>query len=182
MNDERDDRLIAEARKLATSIEPARDLWPGIADAIEAPTRRSWTPMFAQAAAILVLVAASSGITWYAVKDDAVVAPEYRAELIFEQASFGSGYTLGPGFQEARGMLMADLNAELEQLSPEERADIENSLAVMHSVIGQINAELEKNPENVYLQEMLLRTYREELALMRRVGGLTKNVMLRNDI
>ena len=182
MNDEREDRLIIEARKLTTSIEPERDLWPGIAEAIESPERRDWTPMFAQAAAMVLLVVASSGITWYAVKDDTVVAPEYRAELIFEQASFGSGYTLGPGFQEARGMLMADLNAQLEQLAPEERADIENSLAVMHSVIGQINAELEKDPENVYLQEILLKTYREELALMRQVGGLAKNVMLRNDI
>jgi len=182
MNDEREDRLVAAAGKLAKSIEPERDLWPGIAEAIEAPQRRNWTPMFAQAAAVVLLVATSSAVTWYAVKDDTVVAPEYSAELIFEQASFGSVYTLGPGFQEARGMLMADLNAGLEQLSPEERADIENSLAVVQSVIGQINAELENDPENVYLQELLLRTYRDELALMRRVGGLTKNVMLRNDI
>ena len=182
MNAEREDRLIAEARKLATSIEPERDLWPGIEEAIKAPARRSWTPMFAQAASMVLLVAASSAITWYAVKGDTVAAPEYRAELIFEQASFGAGYTLGPGFQDARGMLMADLNTALEQLSLEQRADVENSLAVMHAVIDQINAELEKDPENVYLQEMLLKTYREELALMRRVGGLTKDVMLRNDI
>ncbi len=182
MNNEREDRLIAAAGQLATSIEPKRDLWPGIARAIEAPRRHSWTPMFAQAAAVVLLVTASSAITWYAVKEDTVVAPEYRPELIFEQASFGSGFTLGPGFQEARGMLMADLDAQLLQMSEEERADIENSLAVMHGVIGQINAELEKDPENVYLQEMLLKTYREELALMRRVGSLAKNVMLRNDI
>jgi len=32
------------------------------------------------------------------------------------------------------------------------------------------------------LQELLQKTYREELNVMRRVGGLTRNVMLRNDI
>ena len=41
---------------------------------------------------------------------------------------------------------------------------------------------LEKEPENMLLQERLLNTYREELALLRRVSSLTRNVMLRNDI
>ena len=37
-------------------------------------------------------------------------------------------------------------------------------------------------PSNALLQELLLKTYREELAVMRKVGGLTQDVMLRNDI
>jgi hypothetical protein len=32
------------------------------------------------------------------------------------------------------------------------------------------------------LQQKLLGAYREELTLLRRVGGLTRNVMMRNDI
>jgi hypothetical protein len=182
MNDDREDKLMVKARQLSTSISPQRDLWPGIAEAIDRPVNRSWMPMFAQAAAVVLLVAASSGITWYAVKDNQIVVAEYRPELMFEQASFGSRYTLGSGFQEARDMLMADMNADLDQLAPEEREDVEKSLAVMHGVIVEINAELVKDPENLYLQEMLLKTYRDELALMRKVGGVTKNVMLRNDI
>ena len=180
MNDERDDRLMQDASRLTTAIAPERDLWPGIAGAIG--PRRRWTPVFAQAAAVLLLIAASSGVTWYVVKDDRPIVTEYRPELMFEQASFGGRYSLGPGFQEARGMLIAELDAELSRLSPEDRADIETSLALMQGVIAEINSELDKDPENVYLQEMLLRTYREELSLMRRVGGLTRNVMLRNDI
>ena len=138
--------------------------------------------MFAQAAAVLLLVAASSGITWYMTKADTAVVNEIRPELLFEQAAFSSRYTLGPDFQDARDMLTANMASELDQLSAEDRADVEASLAVMHDVIEQINAELDKDPENVYLQEMLLKTYRDELALMRRVGSLTKDVMLRNDI
>lgn len=180
MNDERDDSLVRKAGQLATDIAPERDLWPGIA-AATAPRRRR-TPVFAQAAAALLLIAASSGITWYAIEDRRPVVAEYRPELMFEQAAFGGRYSLGPGFQEARGMLAAELDTELGRLSAEDRADVETSLAVMQSVIAEINAELDKDPENVYLQEMLLRSYREELALMRRVGGLTRNVTLRNDI
>lgn len=181
MNDERDDKLMAQAAKLATEISPERDLWPGIADAIAHPPARRWTPMFAQAAAVLVLVAASSGITWYAVKDDRPVIT-YQPELVFERAAFGGQHTLGPAFQDARAMLSAELDAELSNLSPDEKQDIETSLAVMQDAIAIINAELENDPENLYLQEMLLKSYRDELALMRRVGGLTRGVMLRNDI
>ena len=38
MNDQREDRLMAEAGKLSQSISPERDLWPGIAEAIRAGT------------------------------------------------------------------------------------------------------------------------------------------------
>ena len=58
MNEQTDDRLTAAARQLATEIRPQRDLWPGIERAITepAPQRSRWTPMFAQAAAVLLLV------------------------------------------------------------------------------------------------------------------------------
>ncbi len=181
MNDEFDDKLLESARKLATEMSPERDLWPGIRDAIERPRERRWTPMFAQAAAVVVLVAASSGITWYLVNDEQPIV-SYQPQLLVEPATFGSRYSLGPDFQDAHGIVAAELNAELERLSPEQKADIETSLAVMRAAIDNINAELEKDPGNIYLQEMLLKSYRDELALMRRVGGLTRNVMLRNDI
>ena len=48
--------------------------------------------------------------------------------------------------------------------------------------LPEINTALENEPDNVLLQQKLLRAYREELALLRRVGGLTRNVMIRNDI
>ena len=64
MNEQRDDRLTAAARQLQTEIRPQRDLWPGIERAITepAPQRSRWTPMFAQAAAVLLLVGSSAGV------------------------------------------------------------------------------------------------------------------------
>ena len=79
MNEERDDKLTAAARQLATEVQPRSDLWPDIELAIteRAPQRSRWTPMFAQAAAIVLLVGASSGVTYLAVKDDQpVVIPQ----------------------------------------------------------------------------------------------------------
>ena len=39
MTDEFDNKLDRAARQLATEISPERDLWPGIAEAIERPQR-----------------------------------------------------------------------------------------------------------------------------------------------
>jgi hypothetical protein len=176
-----DNKLDLAARRLATEISPERDLWPGIAEAIEKPQRSRWTPVFAQAAAIVLLVGASSAVTYIAVVDKSpviVLAPE----LVFEQASFGSNYSLGPEFQDARNGLRDELDVELTYLSPEARGDVQDNIDVIHNAIVEINSALEQEPDNVLLQQKLLRAYREELTLLRRVGGLTRNVMMRNDI
>jgi len=177
-----DDKLMESAGQLSTEISPGRDLWPGIAEAIAAPAPRRWTPMFAQAAAVVLLVGASSAVTYMTMKD--TISPTVIAspDMIFEQASFGNRYYLGPGFQDARNTLVADLEVELERLSPDTRKDIATNLTLIHNAIAEINAALEKEPENILLQERLLNTYREELGLLRRVSSLTRNVMLRNDI
>ena len=55
MTEKFDDNLDLTARQLATEISPERDLWPGIAEAIEKPQRPRWMPMLAQAAAVVLL-------------------------------------------------------------------------------------------------------------------------------
>jgi hypothetical protein len=183
MNDiERDDALIARARGLSTEISPQEDLWPGIEAAITRPRVSRWTPRFAQAAAVVLLIGASSGLTWLTTKDQIQVIEVVPAGLIFEQASFGGRYALGVGYQEAHRDLEAQLEVELQRLSPEAREEVEISLAMIRGAIGQINEALAEEPDNPLLQELLLQTYREELAFMQRVGGLTQHVMSRRDI
>ena len=182
MTEQNDDRLTTAARQLRTEISPERDLWTGIAEAIAAPRRRRWTPMLAQAAAIVLLVGASSGVTYLVMKEQPQPVTQVTPELLFEQASFGNRYNLGPGFQDARNALVSDLDVELARLSPGSRAEIERNLEIVHQAIYEINQALEQEPGNELLQERLLSTYREELTLLQRVGGLTRNVMMRNDI
>src|SRR5690606_9041461 len=99
------DPLMVAARQLPQGVAPGRDLWPGIAAAIaeqrETPLRAGlrWNRLFAQAAAVLLLVGGSSGVTWLAMKQDApLVANEPpSAALNFQPVagSFGSQYHLG---------------------------------------------------------------------------------------
>jgi len=182
MNEMDDDKLIRAAQDLATEVSPERDLWPGIEAAINAPRRRGWMPVFAQAAAVVLLVGASSAITYVSVKGQQQPVTVVTPELMFQQTSFGGRYNLGPDFQDARNQLAAQLDDELAQLSPESRAVVERNLALVHQAISEINEALANEPDNALLQDKLLQAYREELSVLRRVGGLTRNVMMRNDI
>jgi len=184
-NDRRDDKLLAMAGQLSTEASPERDLWPDIAAAIATPRRSRWTPVLAQAAAVILLVGGSSSLTYLAVKDQQspVVIPQaITPAMLFEQTSFGGNYNLGPGFQDARGNLASKLDQELNRLSPEARTEVETNMQVIRDAIHEINVALQQEPDNVHLQELLLNTYREELNLMQRIGGLTNTVMKRNDI
>ena len=88
MNKEFDDKLDYAARQLATEMAPERDLWPGIEQAIKVPPRRQM-PWYAQAAAVVLLVGASSAVTYVAVKGDGSPTIAVSPDLVFEQAAFG---------------------------------------------------------------------------------------------
>lgn len=181
MNDsERDDELIAAASGLSTEISPDQDLWPGIAEALAQPRRRRW--MLAQAAAVVLLIGASSGVTYLVVKDEPQLVPVVMQELQFERAAFGAEHTLGSIYRSAQGDYQKQLDQQLERLSPEARTEIERNLTLIRTAIAQINAALEENPDNILLQDLLVKSYREQHALMRRVGNLTQHVMMRKDI
>lgn len=181
MTETTDDKLLAAARRLATEISPERDLWPGVAEAIEAPRRSGWAPLLAQAAAVVLLVGASSAITYVVVSGGEPVV-QVAPELLFEQTAFGGHYHLGPEFQDARNSLAVQLDRELARLPAASRADVEDNLAFVHTAIADINVALAADPDNVMLQAKLLQAYREQLSVLRRVSDLTRNVMMRNDI
>ena len=185
MNEKRDDKLTAAARQLATEIQPQRDLWPDIERAITepAPQRSRWTPMFAQAAAVVLLIGASSGLTYLAVKDDQpAMIPQPAPDYTFERTAFGSSYTLGSDYLHTRADVLERFEIEIERLPADERQDVEQSLEVIRAAIDEINAALQQDPDNTLLQDLLMKTYHEELNVMRKVGGVTQSVMSRRDI
>jgi hypothetical protein len=183
--DDAGNKLLAEAAKLRTEIAPQRDLWPDIEVAIAEPRRPNWTPYIAQAAAVVLLVAGSSGITYMMTKNDPGATPIASPQLTqfdSEFTSFRADIESSQGFQDARHNLTARLDVELDRLSPDARAGVEENLAVIRGAIAEINSALEVEPDNALLQELLLKAYREELGVMQKVGGLTQSVLSRNDI
>lgn len=184
--DEIDGELMARAGKLALDIEPQRDLWPGIAEAMaKPPAVAPWKRYMAQAAAVVLLVGGSSGLTYLAVTDDdrTPLSVVQNPELVFQpvSGSFGSQYMLGPGFQDAHSVLASQLEREMQRLSPEVKQDVHQNLATIRLAIDDINRALANEPDNALLQKLLLSSYQEELSVMRQVSEITGTVMFRED-
>ena len=193
MTDDIDKRLDEMTGQLPRDVQPERDLWPDIAVALDRESTADARPRFetpplwqrylAQAAAVVVLVGGSSAMTYVAVKSDrSTLSPVAPVTLNAEMANFGGQHTLGPGFQDARRDLQGRLDFELDRLSPEARAEVQANIDAIHAAIDEINTALVNEPNNALLQELLLSSYQEELALMRKVNGITRSVMLREDI
>jgi hypothetical protein len=186
----RDDALMAQAARLATSVSPERDLWPGIEQAITAPPRReasAWRSVWTQAAAIVLLVGGSSGLTYLAMQggeDATVPVVAGTQKLVFEPVagSFGSQYNLGPDYTDARRVLSGKLDDQLGNLSPEARDAVLRNIETIQRAIDDINVALAEDPDNILLQQLLIDTYLDELAVMRQVDGLANVGMYREDI
>ncbi len=178
--------IEALAGRLPRAVAPQRDLWPGIEDAINTPARPLWNTVWAQAAAVLLLVAGSSGVTWYvATQDDG-----YETQVVIDMdnrfatvsGAFGGHFTLGNDYLEARDALEESLQQKLAVLDTESREDVVRNLNAIRVAIQEINSALASEPDNALLRELLLSTYHEEMALMQRVDGLANTAMRRNDI
>jgi hypothetical protein len=162
------------------AIEPSRDLWPGIASRIEAERQRSARvpPWWRQAVAAVVLVAGSSLLTaaWLergrvAPATTATTAPAPAAQVV--PATYGPAGGLDPDYLKARRQLGLLLQARMATMPASARAKLELNLAEMHRAAEQINAALLQQPGDPLLEELLIKTYQDELMMLANVNQLT---------
>jgi hypothetical protein len=172
---------------LPRALEPGRDLWPAIATSLgtREPVARRWPGWLAQAAAAVLLVAGSSLLTAKLLDSD--VAGAQKSAQAGPQpapmasasgfapvsAAFGPSVRLDPEYAAARKQLTGMLHARLERLPPSTRAKLETNLGEMQRAAEQINAALAEQPGDPLLEELLLKTYQDELAVLANVNQLT---------
>ena len=88
-------------------------------------------------------------------------------------AAFGPGTRLDAEYVAARRQLTAMLEARMASLPESTRAKLEVNLAEMRRAADQINAALAEQPGDPLLEELLLKTYQDELAVLANVNQLT---------
>lgn len=166
------ERLKAE---LPRSIEPARDLWPQVAERISrgkvvagefgsAPARRAWTRPAALAAAAVTLVVLSSAVTVEVIRQRDLDLAGRNAPhvLVADFAGVESEYV-----SAANEILGAVRDGEVE-LAPATVAVLEKNLQVIDDAIRESREALRRDPANAALREMVLSSHRQKLDLLRR--------------
>jgi hypothetical protein len=171
--------LDARLQQLPREIEPGRDLWAGIESRLEprAAVDRRRPAWLWQAAAAVLLVAGSSLLTATLMnerRDDGTMAASSAVETVQAMPiAFGPGKRLDPEYLAARRQLTAVLDERMASLPASTRAKLEASLGELRRAAEQINVALAEQPDDPLLQELLLATYQDELAVLANVNQLT---------
>jgi hypothetical protein len=181
------DRALAS---LPRDVAPSRDLWADIRADIEAtPPAAMPAPVAAPShrwmrlAAGFLLVIASSVTTYVITQRSAEEKIAQTQRQIEEQlrkappvdvmpASFGQD-VLGAEYQRARTALDAEFQRQVATLPPVTRAKLERNLADLRRAASDISATLAEHPNHPLLQELLLSTYQNELALLASVSHVS---------
>jgi len=168
--------LDAALEALPRGVEPEHDLWPSIEAQLEPRGRRVGRRWFWPAAAAVLLVVGSSLFTAALLRrDEPLVARQQSADapVSYAAVAFGPGHTLDPTYAAAREELASTLSARIDRLPPDARRKLERNLAELRRASAEINAALELSPGDPLLEELLLSTYQEELAVLASVNQLT---------
>jgi hypothetical protein len=183
--------VVARAEALHDQAPP-RDLWPGIAAQISAPTdrhrrvspfrralsaRRFSFTLPQLAAAGIALMILSGGLVWMARSGDPradfdpisaqVESPAEQAPLV-RPANLADEH-----YDEAIADLERTLEAGRKALDPETIRVLEENLAAIDRAIDQSRRALSDDPANVYLNTHLASARQRKLALLRRASALT---------
>jgi anti-sigma factor RsiW len=167
--------------ELPQSIEPPRDLWPGIAERIDANTVvRGRFGRRALMAAAAALVVAASVVMAYLVGRQQATTEALRPPTLqspYSDVVLASFEGLGVHDSAATRQELVDvLQARKGELSPETLDIVMSNLQLIDEAMATIAAALGDDPGNELLQRQLVSTYRRQIALLERAALLPSEV------
>jgi hypothetical protein len=162
-------RRVNRIDQLAQNVPPARDLWPAIAAAIEADRagapvgsaarRARWMPAAGMAAAV-ALVTLGVFIGRISTTTPDTVA---GTTLTQGEASLMPAALRDANYRKQRDALLVEVDTRLKAMPAADREKVAASLATLRRSIGEIQAELGRDPANALLQELLVSSCQEEM-------------------
>jgi predicted anti-sigma-YlaC factor YlaD len=169
--------LLARAAALPAAVEPARDLWPGIAGRLGEPVVvRRWRHWLPLAAAAALLVTATAAITVWRVGPGRTAAtiepgtPVVAAGLRDDAALAGA---IGD-CRRAAASLRAVLAQRRQAIAPATLRVIDANLAVVDGAISELDRALAAHPSNRGLEVLLAATYQRQIDLLETANSLPR--------
>lgn len=157
MNNVNDDKLQKAVQRLPQDIDPGHDLWPGIAARI-GRKQRAARPLWAYGLAASLCVAVGAGSLYYGL---ARHAP--GAAVPVEVATTASPDAV---YYAQRAAFAENSVETAPNLAPATRAVILTNLRIIEGSMQQIQAALEKDPNNPRLRTLLYDLYQNEARLL----------------
>lgn len=164
----------ARSRSLPTALPEPEGLWEDIRDSIErSRTVTPRAPYWLLAAAAVVLVALTSGVTaWLMRTTDSprsvAVRPAANATEVLPAAFLAAEQGYAADVAELRALF----ESARPSLAPETIRVVEQSLATIDDAIVEARRALLADPGNVELVGLIGATYRQKIELLRRAAEL----------
>lgn len=153
-----DDKLNTALGKLPREVAPSRDLWPGIEGRLKqrcAAASSAWS--YGLAASVLVAVAA--GGLW------AGFHMQQRNGTPQETVAMGTSAPADPYLTQRAAYAEQSVETATD-LTPATRAVILKNLRIIESFLQDIQAALDKDPNNPRLRALLFDLYQNEARLL----------------
>ena len=171
-----DDKLDSAIKRLPREVQPDRDLWPGI-DARLKP-RRAVRPLWTFSVAASLVVAVAGGGLWFG------IGMHQKAGTPQEIVATGSG-----SVSSATDAYFAQRAAYAERsvqtatdLSPATRGVILKNLRIIESSMQDMQAALDKDPNNPRLRALLFDLYQNEARLLAATQQAQAKTTARNSL
>lgn len=173
--------LRERVAELPRSLEPSRDLWPGIASGIDDSkvVRGRFGRRALLAAAASVLIVSSVVTAYYLGRSRAAVTVEAQAAVQSGPSAVLLASFDGLGVDDyvtRRTELLDALDARSHELSPETLDVVMENLELIDEAMDRIAVALDEDPENEFLMKRLAGAYRQQIDLLQRAVRLPAEV------
>jgi len=169
-NPEFEMRLAREIKQLDSEIMPSRNLWAGIErNMLDHPQKpslsaqitktitKNWMPYGIAASLVIGLVSLLLNVSGYSKQDLQFVASDHAIK------GFQDGYLA------VRNPLVDQFNQANKDLPPETLEDIYRNLEIISQARREIEHQVQEDPDNQRLLNMLMRIHEQELELLKPV-------------
>lgn len=173
-------RRVVQRAQALEDRPPAGDLWPGVAAAIGAASRRRRRLSFSMpellaASVALMLFSGSAGL-WFARRQASTAPTSAVAAPTMSAVAVPAGTRSAAGYSAALLELEQELARNRDLLDSTTIRVVDEKLALIDRAIAEAERALATDSSDTYLHSHLAQTRLRKLELLRRAAALTRQV------